>query len=68
MATELSQMSGSDISYIIDILSGAVSPPFTSPLDCIQSELLSYPEFVENITLNVIPRIEELAQESPGNF
>lgn len=61
-------MSGADITYILGILNGNVSLPFASPLDCIQNELLSYPAFVENITLSVISRLELLAQESPGRF
>lgn len=61
-------MSGANLTYILDILRGAISPPFSSPLDCIQNELLSYPTFVENITTNEISRLELLAQESPGRF
>jgi hypothetical protein len=61
-------MSGADINYILAILDGAFSPPFAPPLDCIENELLSYSVFVENITLNVIPRVRALAQKSPGRF
>jgi len=61
-------MSGTNINYILDILNGASSSPLAPPLDCIENELLSYSAFVENITLNVIPRVEALSQESPSRF
>lgn len=61
-------MSGVDLNYILNILTGSISSPFESPIDCIEKEVLSYPEYIQNITTNVIHRIEALGQVSPSRF
>jgi hypothetical protein len=45
---ETSQMTGVDYDYIFGIVFGSITPPFTSPVDCIETELLSFMEFVSS--------------------
>jgi hypothetical protein len=63
---EISLMTGADIDYIIGIFNGTVNPPFMHPLDCIESELLSFKLLRQNIAENSIPQLQNLVQKSPS--
>ncbi|CAG9801624.1 unnamed protein product [Chironomus riparius] len=67
LATRLSQFTGLNFEYIFDILIGLINPPFESPLDCIESELMSYYFFTQNIKENIIPIFKSQVEESPIN-
>jgi len=60
------QLTGVDANYVLGILNGTINPPFTSPLDCIASELMSFYSLTRNISENAIPSLETLIQQSPG--
>jgi len=66
LATGTSQLTGADVSYVLEILNGNISPPFIFPVSCIESQLLAYYEYIQNITVNIIPTLESQAQQSPG--
>lgn len=60
------QLTGVDANYVLGILNGTINPPFTSPLDCIEIELMSFYLLTRNISENSIPSLESLIQESPS--
>ena len=66
LATGLNQLTGLNFWYIFDILIGNISPPFDSPLDCIESELLSFYLYTQNIAETIIPELESQNEESPS--
>ncbi|CAG9797368.1 unnamed protein product [Chironomus riparius] len=64
-ATGISQLSGVNVDYIMGIFNGTVSSPFISPLDCIETELLSYITYAQNIVQNnVNPLVSQVQQSS----
>ena len=66
LATCVSQLTMVDIAYILEIINGNVSPPFVYPISCIESQLLTYNEYVKNISNNLIQSLESQAQPSPS--
>lgn len=65
-ANGISQLSGVNVDYINGILNGTVSAPFVPPLDCIETELLSYITYSQNVFLNIILPLVSITQISPG--
>ena len=65
-AKGISQISGVDIDYILGIFNGTINEPFLEPLDCINTEIISYYSSVQNITTNLVPEWESLVQKSPS--
>jgi len=65
-ANGISQLSGVKVDYINGILNGTISAPFISPLDCIETELLSYITYSQNILQNIILPLVSHVQISTG--
>ena len=66
LAIGTSHFSGVDVDYILGIFNGTVNSPFTTPLDCIETELLSFQMFIQNITENVVPEMRTHVIPSPS--
>ncbi|CAG9797369.1 unnamed protein product [Chironomus riparius] len=61
-----SQMSGTDYDYIYGIFTNEIEPPFTAPLDCIQSELLDFKQFIMNLN-PIFSNLSSLVTDSTIN-
>jgi len=68
MASGASQLSGVSVDYILGIFNGTINPPFISPLDCIESLLLSYLYYLQHLNTVVLPQMETLVQPSPSEY
>jgi len=63
-ANATNSLSGVDSELVYNILKGLITPPFASPLDCIANELIYMRTQVSNLINNIIPALENLAENS----
>lgn len=59
-------LSGIDSDIIYDILNGVSSPPFSSPLDCVESYLIAIKNKIAVLRNSFIPQLHLLAVQSTG--
>lgn len=68
MALGTSQFSGISSDYINGIFNGSISPPFIHPLSCIETELLAFHTYVQNLNESLIPELRTHVIPSPSKL